>query len=49
MAEAELDAIQEAATLEMQAARTRANQAEWPQAPVAFEDVQVTGAAQWQK
>jgi pyruvate dehydrogenase E1 component alpha subunit len=49
MAEAELDAIQEAATLEMQAARTRANQAEWPQAPVAYEDVQDTGAAQWQK
>jgi pyruvate dehydrogenase E1 component alpha subunit len=49
MAEAELDAIQKAATLEMQSARTRANQAEWPQAPVAYEDVQDTGAAQWQK
>ena len=47
--EAELDAIQEAATLEMQSARTRANQADWPAAAVAYEDVQDTGALQWQK
>ena len=49
IAEAELDAIHEAAILEMQAARARANQADWPTAQVAYEDVQDTGAAQWQK
>jgi TPP-dependent pyruvate/acetoin dehydrogenase alpha subunit len=49
LSEAELDAIREAAKLEMQAARTRANQADWPAAAVAYEDVQTTGAAQWQE
>jgi pyruvate dehydrogenase E1 component alpha subunit len=45
----ELDAIREAATLEMQSARSRANGAAWPEAPVAYEDVQDTGAGQWRR
>jgi pyruvate dehydrogenase E1 component alpha subunit len=46
---AELGAIVEEAKAEMAAARKNANAAAWPQAAVAYEDVQDTGAVAWSK
>ncbi len=44
VAVADLDAIRSAATGEMQTARKAANDAPWPAAPIAYEDVQDSGA-----
>lgn len=44
LTEAEIAAIDNQAVAEMQAARAAANAAPWPAAPVAYEDVQDTGA-----
>jgi TPP-dependent pyruvate/acetoin dehydrogenase alpha subunit len=44
LTEAEIAAIDNQAVAEMQAARAAANAAPWPAAPLAYEDVQDTGA-----
>ena len=44
---AECDAIASDALQEMQTARAAANQAPWPAGPVAYNDVQDTGAVAW--
>jgi TPP-dependent pyruvate/acetoin dehydrogenase alpha subunit len=45
---AECDAMVAEAEAEMQASRTTANAAAWPAGAVAYDDVQDTGAMQWQ-
>lgn len=44
---AALDAIENAATAEVEAALATADAASWPEAGAAFTDVQTTGAGQW--
>jgi len=44
---AALDAIENAATAEVEAALATADAAPWPEAGAAFTDVQTTGAGQW--
>ena len=47
VSDADLSVVAEQAATEMQAARASANTAAWPEAPVAFDDVQDTGAVAW--
>jgi pyruvate dehydrogenase E1 component alpha subunit len=47
IAAARLDAIDEAAHAEVEAALAAADAAPWPDAADAFTDVQTTGAGQW--
>ncbi len=47
MTDLDFDWISSEAAAEMRAAREGANSAAWPGGPVAFEDVQDTGAVAW--